>query len=200
MVVLGLHIEHDASVTIIKDGNILLNIAQEKLTRVKKDWRFDIDLIKFALKQTNLTIKDIDRVAINCFKPGHGVRVFLDPTGSPASKYSAAVSEICRGPLVTTHNKELVGNTYHLMFPHLADHRKEPQQLYWIDVDVEILDHIIPGYIVNHHIAHAANAFYLSPFKTAAIFSLDASNLNGILPEYSSLFAYGKDKIGRAHV
>ena len=61
------------------------------------------------------------------------------------------------------------------------------------DLDVEILDHIIPGYIVNHHIAHAANAFYLSPFKTAAIFSLDASNLNGILPEYSSLFAYGKD-------
>lgn len=188
MVVLGLHIEHDASVTIIKDGHVLINISLEKLTRFKKDWNFNIGLIEFALKKTGLTINDVDRVAINAFKAGHGVKVYVN-TNEVHSAYTCDNVVNCTGRIA----RELVSDAYHIVFPHLENYRVEPEQSYWVDVNVQIFNRIIPGHLINHHIAHSANVFFLSPFKKAAIFSLDASNTNGILPEYSSLFAYGID-------
>ena len=79
MIILGIHMEHDASVSIIKDGHIVVNIALEKITRIKKDWRFKVSLIEYALKTVKLTIKDINFVAVNCFVPNNGIRAFVHP-------------------------------------------------------------------------------------------------------------------------
>ncbi|MEE2961604.1 MAG: carbamoyltransferase C-terminal domain-containing protein [Myxococcota bacterium] len=52
----------------------------------------------------------------------------------------------------------------------------------------EILGRKIPAFVVTHHLAHAASAFYTSPFSQAACFTADASLS---LPEHCSSFAYG---------
>jgi carbamoyltransferase len=186
MVVIGIHIEHDASIAIIKDGRIIFNLALEKYTRIKKDYNFNSEFVSFALKQAGLTIKDVNFVAINSFHGGHGVKAFTKNNNRVAS--SLVARDYSR---TLNFDNEIIGNSYHIMYPHLIDYRIEPEQLSKVDVNVEICNHQIPGCFVNHHLAHAANVFFLSPFKKAAIFSLDASSSSGILPEQSSLFAYG---------
>lgn len=37
MLVLGIHMEHDAAAALVKDGEILVAISQERLTKIKKD-------------------------------------------------------------------------------------------------------------------------------------------------------------------
>ncbi len=49
---------------------------------------------------------------------------------------------------------------------------------------------MVPTYFLNHHIAHAASAFFTSPFDQAACFTVDASMFQ---PEACSLFSYGND-------
>ncbi|MCB0323282.1 MAG: hypothetical protein KDD69_06890 [Bdellovibrionales bacterium] len=53
---------------------------------------------------------------------------------------------------------------------------------------VGIGDRRLRGVVVQHHIAHCASAYYMSPFEAAACLSVDASMFR---PEACSLFAYG---------
>jgi len=183
MIILGIHMEHDASVTIIKDGNIVVNIALEKITRIKKDWKFKDSLIEYALKAANLTIKDVNFVALNCFKPNNGIRAFVGP--GFANNAVGIFNDV---------TGELLGDNIHIFYNFLKNPANDPEQGYWVDTTFELLNHTIPGAMINHHIAHAASAFFLSPFKKAAIFTLDASSTLGKLPEFNSLFSIGTDK------
>lgn len=57
------------------------------------------------------------------------------------------------------------------------------------ETGVRIEQHQFRGVFVHHHMAHAASAYYTSPFEAAACFTLDASRFR---PEACSLFAYGQ--------
>ena len=57
-----------------------------------------------------------------------------------------------------------------------------------IDTVAQIGPHRFQSAFVHHHMAHAASAFYTSPFQRAACFTMDASQFR---PEACSLFAYG---------
>jgi carbamoyltransferase len=59
-----------------------------------------------------------------------------------------------------------------------------------VDSFVTIEGRRIKSVFVHHHMAHAAAAFYTSPFTRAACFTMDASRNR---PEACSLFAYGDD-------
>ena len=179
MIVLGLHMEHDAAAAIVKDGRVLINTSLEKITKKKKDWRFSTDIITYVLEKTGLKITDINHVAINAFKPGSGVRLFMPP--KVASKLPAVFNP---------DTGELSGDGYHLLFPALKSYQIEPEQAALVTGEACIFNTTIKATVVNHHLAHSALAFFTSPFKTAAIFSLDASCTMGILPEFGSLYAY----------
>jgi carbamoyltransferase len=65
--------------------------------------------------------------------------------------------------------------------------------VYLAEASVRIGDVTKRGAFVHHHLAHCACTFYTSPFRRAALFSMDASMLR---PEACSLFAYGDgDKV-----
>src|SRR5689334_8847825 len=54
---------HDSGVCIVQDGNIIFAAQEERFTRVKHDERFPISAIQAGLKQTGLSLKDLDAVA-----------------------------------------------------------------------------------------------------------------------------------------
>jgi carbamoyltransferase len=58
-----------------------------------------------------------------------------------------------------------------------------------IDTFLRIEGRQFKSVFVHHHLAHAASAYYTSPFDRAACFTLDAS---GYRPEACSVFAYGE--------
>lgn len=65
MIILGIYPGHDAAVAIIRDGEVVLNLELERFTRIRHDYGFREDFLRFCLNQAGLFIEDIDYVAIN---------------------------------------------------------------------------------------------------------------------------------------
>jgi carbamoyltransferase len=73
MVILGLGFtDHEASAALVVDGKLIVGIARERLTRIKKDgrrWgsqRLDLSLpIQYCLGNCNITLRDVDLIAWN---------------------------------------------------------------------------------------------------------------------------------------
>ncbi len=73
--------------------------------------------------------------------------------------------------------------------PVVSDHLRYG---FHIPINVSIDGRNIPGYAINHHLAHAANAFYGSGFASAAIMTHDGF---GMQPGYhSGMFYLGHDE------
>lgn len=64
MIILGLHFGHDASVTVIQDGVILVTLVAERHERVKHSISLHPNLVLKAIEQANVNISQIDYCAI----------------------------------------------------------------------------------------------------------------------------------------
>lgn len=60
MIVMGLHFGHDASISIIRDGEVLVCVERERLTKVKHAISITAGDIELCLADVGLSIKDID--------------------------------------------------------------------------------------------------------------------------------------------
>ena len=66
MIVLGLNYHHgDASACIVKDGQLLTAVEEERFVGIKHSSDFPINSIKFCLSSNNLNPNDIDFIAVN---------------------------------------------------------------------------------------------------------------------------------------
>ena len=63
--IIGLHLGHDGSVCLVRNGKLECAIATERITRIKKDCAFTDDVIDYILNETHLSLDDIDCVALN---------------------------------------------------------------------------------------------------------------------------------------
>jgi carbamoyltransferase len=65
--VLGVHIGHDRSAALVKNGRLIAHVAQERLDRVKMSAgsRIPFQAIEAALSQTGSTIRDVDAVGFS---------------------------------------------------------------------------------------------------------------------------------------
>jgi carbamoyltransferase len=64
LIILSICPTHDAAVTILRNGEVLLNLELERYTRVKNDYGFNEDFIRHCLDMTGLKITDVDLVAM----------------------------------------------------------------------------------------------------------------------------------------
>lgn len=64
MIVLGLHLGHDASIAIVRDGKLLVSLERERTSRVKHCRFLTITEIRKALSDAGLTVSDVDYCAI----------------------------------------------------------------------------------------------------------------------------------------
>ena len=53
---------HDSAVALIKDGEILVAVQEERFSRIKHDSSFPIKSIQFTLNSQNLNLSDISQV------------------------------------------------------------------------------------------------------------------------------------------
>ncbi len=136
---------HDASAALLKDGVIVAASQEERFTRKKHDISFPINAINYCLKSQNISIKDIDYI-------GFYEKPFL--------KFERVLFQ-------------------HLeMFP-LSFKTFLSSTPSWINQKLRVVRTIKKklGYkkdilFIPHHIAHASS-FFVSPFKKAAILSVD---------------------------
>jgi len=150
MIILGLnHGEINSSSCILKNGKILAGLPQERFSRVKRTKSFPKDSVKYCLKEAGISLKECDSIA-QAWNPGEYWKKF-NPLFSK--------TRIRREDYLYTIRDNLYDFT-----------EREPPSWTLLDSEGENMP---PIYFVRHHLAHASNAFFMSPFKEAAILTCD---------------------------
>ena len=152
---------HDSAAALVRDGEIVAAAQEERFTRKKHDHRFPAKAVEFCLRQAGISAAELDAVVFYDKPLQKFVRLletYLDYAPSGVRSYLQAM------PL-------------------------------WLKEKLWMRDHIpaeIEGYegkvlCTEHHESHAASAFFPSPFREAAILTID-----GVGEWATSSYGYGR--------
>jgi carbamoyltransferase len=145
---------HDSAAALITDGNITAAAQEERFSRKKHDARFPAHAITSCLEQAGIGVNDLEQVVFYD-KPLVKFERLLETYLSYAPKgfrsFVAAMPVWLKEKLFlkTTLKRELAA---------LAGCQ---------------IDALPPLLFTEHHLSHAASAFYPSPFERAAVLCLD---------------------------
>tara|TARA_Y100000589_G_scaffold220301_2_gene207912 strand:- start:917 stop:2773 length:1857 start_codon:yes stop_codon:yes gene_type:complete len=149
---------HDSAVTLIKNGEIVAAVQEERFSRIKHDSRFPINSIKYSLKSQNIDLRDIDTI-VYYEKPLLTFERLLETYLAVAPRgfrsFIAAMQVWVKEKLFL---KSELRNKFKSLQKELIPN-KEP--------------HIPKILFSEHHLSHAAAAFYPSPFDKAVILCMD---------------------------
>ena len=138
---------HDSAAVIIKDGKLIAGAEEERFTRIKHDFDFPENAISFCLDFAGITAKDLDFVVFY-EKPFHKFeRILMTSFQSFPKSW-----KIFRESMITWLGDKL-----------------------WVKNIIKDKIGVAANKILfgDHHLSHAASAFFPSPFDEAAILTLD---------------------------
>jgi carbamoyltransferase len=144
---------HDSAACILKDGIIIAAAQEERFTRIKHDSSYPHNAIEFVLKYANLKLSEVDQIVF-FEKPFLKFERLLETYVAFAPKGFFSFAKAM--PLWI---KEKLFQKK-LLFNQLKNHDKEYQS------DKNI-------FFSEHHLSHAASAFFPSPFEQAVILTAD---------------------------
>jgi carbamoyltransferase len=144
---------HDSAAALIKDGKIISAAQEERFTRKKHDPSYPFNAVDFVLKYSNINLSNVDHIVFY-EKPFLKFERLLETYVAFAPKGFQSFSKAM--PLWL---KEKLFQKK-LIFDHLKKHDKN-----FMD-EKKIL-------FSEHHLSHAASAFYPSPFKEAIVLTAD---------------------------
>src|SRR5918997_2640059 len=138
---------HDAAAAILKDGVLVAAAEEERFSRKKHDSGYPTLAVQFCLEQAGITVDDLDYV------------VFYE---KPLPKFERLLTTA-----LATWPKSMV------VF--------REAMITWLNEKLWIKDRIrrqvaIPPekiLFVEHHLSHAASAFFCSPYEESAVLTID---------------------------
>ena len=137
---------HDSAACLVRDGEIISAVQEERFTRKKHDFNFPVNSIRWCLKEQNITEKELDFV------------VFYD---KPFIKFERILETYLM------YAPSGVRQFVQAMPLWL-------KQKLWIPETIKKeLNYKGKILFCGHHESHAASAFYPSPFKDAAFLTID---------------------------
>lgn len=147
MNILGINAFHgDASVALVKDGNLEFALEEERINRIKHSAGFPIKSIEYCLNYNNLKLNDINSI---CFNFNSRANLF------PKIKYSLRnltennrLIEKLKNQLGKVSSIKKIQNEY---FPNYKNKFK----------------------YFDHHECHLASSYFISPFEKSTLVSVD---------------------------
>lgn len=144
---------HDSAAAVIIDGNVIAAAQEERFTRKKHDASFPVNAIKYVLEESGLSLSDIDYVA------------FYD---KPFLKFERLLETYVA-------NAPRGFRSFQMAIPVWIK-----EKLFQKGLLLKELRAIDPGanfkeklLFSEHHMSHAASAFFPSPFEEAVVLTLD---------------------------
>ena len=150
MVILGINAYHgDSSACIVVDGKLIAAVEEERFTRIKHWAGLPVQSIRYCLQESGVSLQDVDHIAIN-----------RDPKANFMKKALFAFAKRPSLRLVTDRlkNANKVGD----IRAAIASKLQTPNAKLQTQV-----------HNVEHHVAHLASSFFVSPFDEAALLSVD---------------------------
>lgn len=157
MLILGINCYlHDSSACLISDGRIVAFAEEERFNRDKHCGCFPKLAIEYCLREANIRFSDIDHVAYY-WNPWIGlVERAMYMMKSPARTFGGGGRK--------TGGQASVG-----AWSDMINLKKK------IAHEFGMYPSKIRLHYVHHHLAHAASTFFVSPFETADIITIDAA-------------------------
>ena len=144
---------HDSAASIIIDGKIIAAAQEERFTRIKHDSSYPFHAVEFVLKFANLKLSNVDHIVFY-EKPFLKFERLLETYVAFAPRgfvqFTKAMPIWLRDKLF---QKRMIFNS---LKEHDEDFTKENKILF-----------------SEHHLSHAASAFYPSPFEEAIVLTAD---------------------------
>ena len=150
MYVLGISaLYHDAAAALIKDGQIVAAAQEERFTRKKHDSSIPQNAIKYCLKEGHVEADELHAV------------VYYD---NPVLTMGRFIRNLCyaggdSADLLDFSLDSLLGQKMWI-------HQMIADKLGRLGMENKL-------YVAEHHVSHAASAFFPSPFQNAAIITVD---------------------------
>ena len=144
---------HDSAAAILVDGKITAAAQEERFSRLKHDSEFPKNAVQFVLKQANIQLSDVDHIVFyeKPFLKFH--RLLKTYLSIAPNGYQSFLKSIPLWTKKKIFQKKIIFN-----------------ELKKIDNKFNN-EHEI--FFSEHHLSHAASAFYPSPFKKASVLTLD---------------------------
>jgi len=144
---------HDSAACILKDGKIIAAAQEERFTRKKHDARYPYNAINFVLNFAKLKLSEVDQIVF-FEKPFLKFERLLETYVAFAPR---GFISFAKAMPIWIKEKLFQKN---LLFNKLKEH----DQNYKSDQNI---------FFSDHHLSHAASAFFPSPFEEAIVLTAD---------------------------
>ena len=144
---------HDSAATILVDGEIIAAAQEERFTRIKHDSSYPFNAVEFVLKYENIKLTEVDQI-IFFEKPFLKFERLLETYVAFAPK---GFNSFCKAMPVWLKDKLFQKK---MLFNELKRHDesfKDEKKIFFSE----------------HHLSHAASAFFPSPFEEAIVLTAD---------------------------
>src|SRR5215467_1099163 len=152
MYILGINAYHgDAAAAIVCDGRLIAAAEEERFNRFKHSAGFPEQAIRYCLSEAGISVEDLDHIGIS-----------RDPSAHLHKKILFAATRVAT--LARSQIKDRLGNA-----AKVRDLKDELARLFGVPKkNLRARFHNI-----EHHRAHLASCFFVSPFERAALLSID---------------------------
>lgn len=144
---------HDSGAAIVENGKVLVAAQEERFSRVKHDARFPENAIKYCLDESGIGVEELDQIAFYD-KPFLKFERLLETYYAFAPR---GFRSFAKAMPIWLKEKLFTKPILKKKLNALAESK------------VKQLSINFP----EHHLSHAASAFYTSPFKRAAFLTID---------------------------
>ena len=136
---------HDSAACLIKDGRVVAAVSEERFSRQKHDNGFPYNAINYCLKEAGIKMGDVDY----------------------AGFYEKPLVKFERILQTNIETYPLGFWQFYKAVPSWINQKlKIPTIIRKLGCKKDVI-------FINHHLAHASSAFFVSPFEKAAILTLD---------------------------
>lgn len=175
MYTLGINaVFHDSAACIIKDGQLLAAAEEERFTHIKhgkrpvpfSTYELPFHAIDYCLRVAGITLRDIDHVAYS-FDPF----ILMDKQHADETEISLPLK-----PSDSSRRNGWLNPWDPLFLSYIINSPRQlvdgwPHHLQPRFIGASIKD--FSWHFVDHHLSHAASAFHASPYKNAAVMTID---------------------------
>ncbi len=167
MRILGLHSGIDASVCLLEDGILRYALQEERFSTIKQHIGMPRQALRKILEMAKLTIDQIDEIAVattyDLVSPGEGVRPSPMQVARKFIRWKIPPLFILWEDIIPEIKKR---NPALFMIPVRVQLER---RLAWLRAETGFEG---PITVVDHHLCHAASAYYSSPWKDEPVLVL----------------------------
>jgi len=157
MTIIGINFGHDAAATIIKEGEVIYSIEEEKISRIKQDFGWPKKAIAEGLKQVGLTPSEIDVIAV-------GSQTYSD-LGANEIRFRFSKRKIDKWREYLDRVLSYFGvpiNRFGEINKSVFETKVREEGF----VNAKVI-------FYNHHLCHASGAYYCAPFRPDIVITCD---------------------------